>query len=237
MPTPRQAAVLVAIAALAIAGFRALEPSGTARAASTTRSGVPAFLRFTGTGTVDVKPDQATIYISTSGTGMSLGAATDQASAGMRKVIAAMRKDGIRSSDMQTTNAGGGQQNQGGDPWQAEQDMTVTVRDASKTGRLIRDAIAAGATATQGPNFSVSSQQEGRAEAIGRAVADARSQAQAAASAAGMQLGGVISIASADQTYPVYADGAMSSASGAPVPIQRGTQQVTASLTVTFAVS
>jgi len=236
MPTPRQAAVLVAIAALAIVGYRALEPSGTARAASTTSSGVPAILRFTGTGTVNVKPDQATIYVSTSGTGATLGAATDQASAAMRKVIATMKKDGVSSSDMQTTNAGGGQQYQGGEPWQAQQDMTVTVRDAKKTGRLIRDAIAAGASATQGPNFSVSSQQEGRAEAIARAVADARSQAEAAANAAGLQLGGVISIASADNSYPVYGVDATASAS-APVPIQRGTQQVSASLSVTFAVS
>jgi uncharacterized protein YggE len=237
MPTARQTAVLVAIAALAIAGVRALESSGTARAASTTRSGIPAFLRFTGTGTVNVRPNQATIYVSTSGTGATLGAATDEASAAMRRVIAEMKKDGVSSSDMQTTNAGGGQQYQGGEPWQAEQDMTVTVRDAKKAGQLIRDAIAAGATATQGPNFSVSSQQQGRTEAIARAVADARSQAQAAASAAGLQLGGVISIASADNSYPVYAGGAMSTASGAPVPIQRGTQQVSASLSVTFAVS
>ena len=235
MPTSRQAAVLVAAVVLAIAGYRALEPSGTARAASTTRPG--AILRFTGTGTVTVKPDQATIYISTSGSGTSLGDATDQASAAMRKVIAAMRKDGIKSSDMQTTNAGGGEQNMGGDPWQAEQDMTVTVHDATKTGRLIRDAIAAGASATQGPQFSVSSQSEGRSAAIARAIADARSQAQAAASAAGLQLGGVISISSATSTYPVYGMAASAGANGAPVPIQRGTQQVTASLTVTFAVS
>jgi uncharacterized protein YggE len=237
MPTPRQAAVLVAIVALAIAGYRALAPSGTAHAASTTRSGLPAFLRFTGSGTAHVKPDQAAISISTSGSGTTLGAATDQASAAMRKVIAAMKKDGVSSQNMQTSNASGGRRNHGSEPWQAEQDMTVTVHDVSKTGQLIRDAIAAGASATQAPNFSVAGQQEGRAAAIALAVADARSQAQAAAKAAGLQLGSVISISAAN-SYPV-SQGIFAPTAGeaAPVPIQRGTQDVSASLTVTFAVS
>jgi hypothetical protein len=152
-------------------------------------------------------------------------------------VIAAMRKDGVRSSDMQTTNAGGGEQNMGGDPWQAEQDLTVTVHDAARTGRLIRDAVAAGASATQGPQLSVSSQTQGRAAAIARAVADAHSQAEAAANAAGLQLGGVISISSAAATYPVYGLAQAAASNAAPVPVQRGTQQVSASVTVTFAVS
>ncbi|MGN6378512.1 MAG: SIMPL domain-containing protein [Gaiellales bacterium] len=238
MPTPRQIAILAATAVLAIAAYRAVgQGSGTARAASQVHSGMPAFIRFTGTGTVHLRPDRSTISISTSGRGATLGAATNQASAAMQHVIAAMQKDGVASADMQTTDASGGREGKGSEPYRAHQSLDVTVRNVGNTGKLLADATSAGATATSGPSFSLASRHEGRSAAIAAAVADARDQAEAAAKAAGLHLGGVISISANGGGYPVYAESALYAAPAAvkPVPIQRGTQEVTETLTVTFA--
>jgi uncharacterized protein len=241
MSTPRLAALLAAAALLAVVADHALSsPATTARAATAGRSGNP-FLRFSGTGTATVRPDEATIDLSTSGRGVSLADATNQASAAMTRVIAAMRKDGVQAADMQTSQATGGRDAHGADPWLARQSLTVTVRRTAQTGKLISDAISAGATATSGPEFSQSDQQAGQAQAIARAVANARAEADAAAAAASLRVTGVISITESGGGYPLYAaagpalDGARGAAT--PVPVQRGSQQVSASVTVTFSVA
>src|SRR5689334_12857037 len=156
MPTPRQLAILAATAVLAIAAYRAVgQGSGTAHAASPVHSGMPAFLRFTGTGTVHLRPDRSNISISTSGRGATLGAATNEASTAMQRVIAAMKKDGVASADLQTSDASGGREGKGSEPYRASQSLQVTVRNVANTGKLIADATAAGATATSGPSFSM----------------------------------------------------------------------------------
>jgi uncharacterized protein len=239
MSTPRLAALLAAAALLAVVADRHLGSTATvARAATGGRPAAP-FLRFSGTGTATVLPDQATIYLSTSGRGASLADATNGASAAMRRVIAAMRRDGVAAADLQTSQANGGHDAHGADPWRARQSLTVTVRHASQTGRLMADAIAAGATATSGPELSQSNRQAGQAQAIARAVAAARAEANAAAAAGGLRITGVLSITESGGGYPIYgavlAEGVKSPV--APVPVQPGSQQVSATVTVTFSVS
>lgn len=239
MSTPRLAALLAAAALLAVVADHSLGSQASPARAATTPHGMSSFLRFTGTGTATVRPDQATIYLSTSGRGTTLAAATNAASSAMQKVIAAMRKDGVQAADLQTGDTGGGRQGHGSEPWVSHQSLTVTVRQVSQTGRLEADAISAGATANSGPDFSQSDQQAGQAQAIAKAVADARMQANAAAAAAGLRVTGVISITANGGGYPVYAAGAVEGmkSDAAPVPVQTGSQQVSATVTVTFGIA
>jgi uncharacterized protein len=240
MPTHRQVAALVAAAVLAIAADRGLQDGGgtAARAAATPHS-MPAFLRFSGSGSTLLRPDRATIEVSTAGRGASLAAATDTASSAMRRVIAVLRRDGVRPADMQTTDAGGGRRAHGAEPYRARQSLSVLVRDVPATGRLLAAAVGAGASATSGPSFSLASQREGRGRAIAAAVADARAKASAAAAAAGLRVTGVISVTESAGGYPIYA--AAGSALGGiraplPVPVQHGMQRVESAVTVTFGV-
>ncbi len=240
MSTPRLAALLAAAALLAVAADHSLGGSSSSVARAATGGGPAAtFIRFTGTGTATVRPDEATIYLSTSGRGASLADATNAASAAMRRVMAAMRRDGVQPADLQTSQAGGGHDAHGADPWLARQSLTVTVHQASHTGRLMADAIAAGATATSGPDFSQSNQEAGRAQALAKAVANARTEADAAAGAAGLRITGVRSITESSGGYPIYgaalAQGVKSPVT--PVPVQPGSQQVSATVTVTFSVA
>ena len=72
-----------------------------------------------------------------------------------------------------------------------------------------------------------------------KAVADARTQATAAAAAAGLRITGVISITESGGGYPIYAAGAAlgEKSVASPVPVQTGSQQVSATVTVTFGVA
>jgi uncharacterized protein YggE len=239
MSTPRLAALLAAAALLAVVADHSFGPQASPARAATTAHGMSSFLRFTGTGTATVRPDQATIYLSTSGRGTSLGAATDAASSAMQQVIAAMRRDGVQAADMQTGDTGGGRQGHGSEPWVSHQSLTVIVRQVARTGRIEADAIAAGATANSGPDFSQSDQAAGRSQAIAKAVADARTQANAAAAAAGLRVTGVVSITANGGGYPIYglAEGVKAAGAVSSVPVQRGSQQVNATVTVTFSIA
>jgi uncharacterized protein YggE len=238
MTDPRQLITTAAVAVLAIAGYQALHDTSRAPAAAAARtpSGVlQPYMRFTGSGDVSMHPDRGTISFSTRGTGATLAAAQDAAGGTMRALIRRLRADGVARSDMRTDGVSGGARPRYGD-FTADQSLTVTVRDLSKTGRLLADGAAAGAQSDYGVDFSIGNQHHAYDEALRAAIADARSKADAAAAAAGLHVSGVVSVDESQQ--PFYGDQltfARSDAAPAAVPIKRGMQQVSAQVTVVFA--
>jgi uncharacterized protein YggE len=139
---------------------------------------------------------------------------------------------------MRTDGISGGARPRYGD-FVADQSLTVTVRDLSRTGRLLADGAAAGAQSDYGVDFSIGNRHHAYDEALRAAIADARSKADAAAAAAGLHVSGVVSV-DESQGEPFYADRAAYSrldATAAAVPVKRGTQQVSAQVTVVFAYS
>jgi uncharacterized protein len=241
MPDPRQLAVTAAVAVLAIAAYQAVHGAPAAPAAASPRqtSGMLApFLRFTGTGKVTMRPDRGTITFQTHGTGSTMVLAQNQASASMRAVIHRLGADGVAKADMQTSGVSGGPRPRQGD-YTADQSLTVTVHDLARTGRILADGAAAGATSVYGVDFSIAEQNHAYDQALAAAVRDARAKADAAAAVAGLHVSGVVSV-DESQSQPMYyataAAGAMLERSPA-VPVQRGTQQVSAQVTVVFAYS
>ncbi len=75
----------------------------------------------------------------------------------MRALIRRLRADGVARSDMRTDGVSGGARPRHGD-FTADQSLTVTVRDLSKTGRLLADGAAAGAQSDYGVDFSIGNQ-------------------------------------------------------------------------------
>jgi uncharacterized protein YggE len=69
-------------------------------ASTTTPDQLAPYLRFSGTGTVKVKPDTATISFGTTGEDSDKAASVNEASAAMRRVIAAMTHGGVRHADL-----------------------------------------------------------------------------------------------------------------------------------------
>ena len=115
--------------------------------------------------------------------------------------------------------------------------VAATSKDLSKAGALIDAAVGAGANQVYGPSLSRGDQAELYRQALGIAVANARASAQVLATAANLSLGRVTAIGEgggAPQPLPYAADKAMALDS---TPIEPGTQQTTASVSVTFSVS
>jgi uncharacterized protein len=219
--------------AVALAGAYTLRDAGSARAGTPAApQGVRAVLTFSGTGTASVRPDVATLHLISHGRGATLAGATDEASAAMRAVIAAMRAGGVAPRDLRTDDVSGSRLPRSR-RYSASQSLTVTVHDVSHAGALIAAGLAAGADETYGPDLAVSNQRAGRAQALRAAVGDARAAADAAAAAAGLRVTRVVAIVESS-SYPISVLAAREAAPGG-VPVEQGTQEVTASVTVTFA--
>jgi hypothetical protein len=238
---PRQLVTTAAVAVLAIAGYQALHDTARAPAAPAAHAGngvLQPYMRFTGSGDVTMRPDRGTISFSTHGTGATLAEAQDAAGGTMRALIRKLRADGVARSDMRTDAISGGERPRSGD-FEADQSLTVTVRDLSQTGRLLADGAAAGAHSDYGVDFSIGNQHHAYDAAIRAAIADARSKADAAAGAADLHVSGVVSV-DESQGQPFYGEkltyGRLDAAPSA-VPVKRGTQQVSAQVTVVFAYS
>jgi uncharacterized protein len=244
MPDLRQLVVTAAVAVLAIAAYQAVHGTSPAPAAATgprPASGVlQPFMRFTGSGKVTMRPDRGSISFQTHGTGSTLVLAENQASDAMRAVIHRLRADGVARADLQTDGVSGGPRPRQGD-YAADQSLQVTVRDLAKAGRLLADGTGAGAQSVYGVDFSISDQHRAYDDALAAAVRDARSKADTAAAVAGLHVSGVISVSETQNEQVYYANDlgrSVPAAAGAQlVPVQRGTQQVSAQVTVVFAYS
>jgi uncharacterized protein len=238
MTDARQLVTTAAVAVLAIAGYQAVHDTSRAPAApaSHAASGVlQPFMRFTGGGDITMRPDRGAISFSTRGTGATLAEAQDAAGGTMRALIRKLRSDGVARSDMRTEGISGGARPRDGD-FVADQSLTVTVRDLSKTGRLLADGAASGAQSDYGVDFSIGNQHHAYDAAIRAAIADARSKADAAAAAAGLHVSGVVSV-DESQGQPFFGENlALGRLDAAPsaVPVKRGTQQVSARVMVVF---
>jgi uncharacterized protein YggE len=240
MTDPRQLVTTAAVAVLAIAGYQALHDTARAPAAPASHANgvLQPYMRFTGSGNVAMRPDRGTISFSTHGTGATLSDAQQAAGGTMRTLIRRLRADGVARADMRTDGISGGERPRYGD-FVADQSLTVTVRDLSKAGRLLADGAAAGAHSDYGVDFSIGNRHHAYDAAIRAAIADARSKADAAAGAAGLHVSGVVSV-DESRGEPFYGERAMLArldAAPSAVPVKRGTQQVSAQVTVVFAYS
>jgi hypothetical protein len=100
-------------------------------------------------------------------------------------------------------------------------------------------AVGAGANNVNGPNLSVGDQGSYNAQALKLAVDDAKAQAQAIANAAGLTLGGILHITNQSSTPPpiVYGAQLAAKAVGTSTPIEAGSQQIQATVTVVYSAS
>ena len=245
------AAVLAAVAAAATAAALAATPAvaATRRAPAVTAS-APAStpsgsITVTGQARVPVADLQATFDAGVeqqASTAQAALAADDQA---MQRVIAALKAKGVPAQDLQTQNLSVNPQYQqnvnASGPgkivgFDANDTLTVTVTDPARVGTLIDTALQTGANTLDGVSFVAAHPSQMRRQALTAAVADARAQALALASAAGLTLGPATTITTQVQgVEPMYAGVMAAAAAPAPrTPVLSGAQYVSAQVTVTF---
>jgi len=231
-------AVLVATA-LAVrpgAGVPVPQLAQASAAAATDPGALTPFFRFTGSGTVTVKPDRAQIGVGVDGAGKTSPAALQAAGTRIARVARRMKELGVADSDLQTSGAST-YQDADTKVWHAQVSLTVNVKDVAKAGALLSAANAAGAGNVWGPSFSVADSHAAYAQALGIALDDARAKADTAAAQLGVHVTGIVSVdesPSGDLRVPVPLAKDAATSSGAALPIETGTQDVAASVTVVF---
>ena len=229
--------ILVLVAAVAaVVAFAGVGRPETAGSAARPAGGITV----NGTGTITSVPDEATFTIGVQTGGSTARAALASNSEQMRRVISAVRSGGVEQGDIETqdvsVSANYSDENRI-DGYTANNSVLVTIHGLSGAGKVLDAASNAGANQVYGPTLSRSDEEKLRAKALRGAVGDARTKAEALAAAAGVSLGRVTAITEgySGGSEPYYA--ADLRAAKADAPIEPGTQDIQASVTVTFAIA
>jgi uncharacterized protein len=204
---------------------------------------LPGSITVKGDGRVKVKPDTATLSLGVQSTARTATEALSQTNTSAAALIAALKDGGIGAEDIATSGLSiYPQYNQSGvavSGYQASNNITVIVRDISKTGPLVD--LAAGSAGEHitvgGVSFFVDDVEAVMGAARADAIDNARKRAQEYASAAGVTVGAVrhISELSTGGPQPIFPRVATFKAmADASTPVEAGTQDLTASVNVVF---
>lgn len=188
-----------------------------------------------GVGTVKSVPDEAQMSFGVETRGQTAKAAVAANADAMRRVVNALRQAGGREIATQWVSVYSisGSETGGITEYSASNSVSVTS-DTGDAAALIDAATTAGANQVSGPGLTSSNSDELYRQALAKAVDEARLRAQVLAKAAGRQLGEITSIVEggAAEPEPYYAERAAMDASA--TPIVPGTQDTTATISVTF---
>ena len=196
-----------------------------------------------GQGEVTASPDMAIVRLGVTTNAGTAREALASNSAAMEEVIARLAELGVEDRDLQTSTLDlGPRYDEGtrGEPiaagFTARNVLTVRVRELDRLGRIL-DAVAGdGANTFEGLTFGMIDPQPLNDEALRRAVADARREAEILAREAGVALGEVVTIDAAADTYPRPMDMAMSRMAAESVPVASGELEMVATARVVFAI-
>jgi len=209
-----------------------------------TEPSVPS-VRATGEAVIEAKPDQARLMI---------GVVTQSASA---QAAAADNANRLQSTleDLRTALGGKGEirtsgyaltpnyrnPKDGGPPtisgYTASNTIEVTTSDLPGLGKLIDSVVSGGANRIQGVQFTIKNEAPARTQALAEAVKQARANAEAMAAAMGVQLGRVLLLEQGGPQVirPLVRQFAVNGIA-APTPIESGTVEVRATVTLTMEV-
>jgi uncharacterized protein YggE len=223
-------------------GLSATVESGSAVVASNT-------ITVLGTATVSEVPDKAVITLSVESDGANPGAAMDANSAAVAKVLDRLKTEGVPGDSVTTTNVSvypvrqynqqTGEETLTG--YRAQNTVTVALTDTSAVGKVLSAAVDSGVTTISGPVWELKDDTAAVVDALKKAVANAQIKAEALAGAQGVSVGAVLMMSEGtvqQPVYPVYQ--AVDSAAGAKaesVPVSPGSLDVTATVTVTYALT
>jgi uncharacterized protein len=223
---------LLLAAAVAVAAVVAFAGVGRPEAARGDIA-APDTVTTTGHGSVSVVPDRATVTAGVHTQAVDAAAALAKNSAEMNDVVAALKANGGSNLQTQTVSLQPQTDAQGQVTGYAADDQVTAESAIAAAGKLIDAAVAAGANTVDGPSLSVSDRAGAYRKALAEAVTDARDKAQALGAAGAFGVGPVSAVTEESQTPQPIAFG-VATAKSADTPVEAGTQEVTADVTVTF---
>ena len=223
---------LAATALVAVAAFAGVGRPEAARG----DVAVPDTVTTTGHGVVTVVPDEASVTAGVHTQAASASEALTQNAKLMNSVVAALKAAG--GSNLQTQQVSlYPQTNNRNQVTSYVADNSVSAKSKiADAGALIDAAVGAGANTVSGPTLDVSGRDALYRDALGKAVEDARAKAQALGKAGGFGVGQVSTVTELAASAPVPVFQAAVAKSDA-TPIEPGTQDVTADVTITFRIN
>jgi uncharacterized protein YggE len=193
-----------------------------------------------GMGSVESVPDVATFGFGVSTRSATAKEALDGNAAQTRRVISALRAAGVSAKDIRTEQVSLTPQfDENGRTvvgYTATNSVNAKIDDLGDAGSVVDEAVGAGANQVDGPALSREDQSALYRKALESAVAEARRKAEALADASGASVGRVLTIVeqgTGGGPEPIYYAQAMMARDGA-TPIEPGTEQIEAHVTVTF---
>lgn len=167
-----------------------------------------------GTGRVSVPPDAAQLTLGVEAQAATLAEATADAGRRMSAVVARVKGLGVADADIATVAYSVDPRTAPSDPARRDEPprivgyhvsnlVRVTVRKLPDAGPILDAAVAAGANAVRGIQFTLLDSTKPLTDARASAVGDAMVKARQLAAAAGVALGEVISIRETGISSPV----------------------------------
>lgn len=206
---------------------------------------MPPHIRTTGEATVTVRPDRAMIDIGVVTQAAASQAAVTQNAQKLEGTLARLRQLLGAGADIKTVSYSVTPNYQypreGGQPtitgYTATNIVRVTLDDLTKVGNVLDTASEGGANQIQNLRFTLKDESTVKAQALREAAIKARASASALASALDMTIVRVLSVAEAGSPVIPVRDVAFAKAEGATTPIEPGTIEVNASVTLTVEVN
>lgn len=199
----------------------------------------------TGSGRVSARPDTAVINVGVGTEAPTAEEALAENNERMQALIDSLRASGVDADNIQTTTINlharyeeeprinsDGPRLVG---YRAENMVQVRVTDLDALGEILDAAVQAGGNQIHGIHFEVSDAAELQAQARDAAVANAREKAEQLVTAAGAELGEVVTITETEGgPGPLVRMEAAQADVAASVPIEAGTQEIEVRVDVTW---
>ena len=225
----------LAIAAAALAALAALLATLHTRDAAAVEPDDAKGITVQGSGSASAIPAEAQLTLGVESRAGTAKEALAANAAAMRKVIAAVKGAGGEDVGTQSVWVSSWQDENGPAGYTATNSVTATIA-VGRAGALIDAAVDGGANQVSGPAMSVDDERELYADALKEAVADARTRAAALADAAGVSLGRVTAVVEGGAPMPMPVEAQMKAADTS-TPIEPGRRELSANVTVTFAIT
>lgn len=241
-PTASTLAVAVAFGALiALTGMRpALADDATPQRSMT----------ISGTGNLSARPDIAYLESGVVSEGKTAAAALSENTKTMNAIFDGLAKLNIEKDDIRTSqfsvnplyshppvSPSGTREPPTIRGYQVTNQVTVTVRKLDRLGDILDKLVSMGSNQLNGVRFEIENPEPLLDQAREAAVLDALRKAKLYANASGVALGPILAISeSGSYQQPVYMKAAMAMRDSAPVPVAAGTQNLSASVSLTIGI-
>jgi uncharacterized protein YggE len=194
--------VVVHLVPAALAAVLVSAPADRADAQATPVPAPPPYISASAIGEARVVPDRAMVSVAVESQGTSAAKAGADNAARQTRVIDAVKAVGIAAAQIRTSGynvfpeyAQSDEKGPRISGYRAHNTVQVEVRAMDLVGKVIDAALAAGATNIGGVSLFASNTDAPRKEALQQAVAKARTEAEAVATAAGGSLGPLAELA------------------------------------------